>query len=57
MRAADPAASDLLSAEERWSRWLARGVEHDRRLRERMRYVTAAIAAGFVAWLFALATR
>ena len=56
MRAADPAASDLLSAEERWSRSLARGVEHDRRLRERMRYVTAAIAAGFVAWVFALAT-
>jgi hypothetical protein len=58
MRAVNSAAADLLSAEERWSRWLARGAELDRRLRDRMRYVTAAIAAGFVAWLvFVLTTR
>ena len=58
MRAADAAGRDLPGAEERWSRWLARGAEHDRRLRERTRYVTAAIAAGFVAWLvFVLTTR
>jgi hypothetical protein len=53
-----PAASDPLSAEERWSRWLAKGAVHDRRMRERMRYVTAAIAAGLLVWLaVAIATR
>jgi hypothetical protein len=58
MRASDPAATDPVTADERWSRWLARGAEHDRRLRRRMRYVTAAIAAGLVAWLvFVLLTR
>jgi hypothetical protein len=44
-------------ATERWTRWLAKGAAHDRRMRERMRYATALIAAGFLAWLaFVIAT-
>ena len=46
------------NAEERWSRWLARGAARDERLRERMRYVTVLVGAGLLGWLaFALATR
>jgi hypothetical protein len=51
-----PSASS--SAEERWTRWLARGAARDERLRERMRYVTILIGTGLLGWLaFALATR
>jgi hypothetical protein len=50
-------AGDTLSADQRWSRWLATGAAHDRRLRERMRYATALVGAGLLAWLaFAIAT-
>jgi len=46
-----------LSVEERWARWLAKGAAHDRQLHERMRYVTALVAAGLLAWLaFAIVT-
>ncbi len=49
--------SERPSADERWTRWLARGAAHDRRMRDRMRYVTALIAAGLIAWLvFVLVT-
>jgi hypothetical protein len=48
---------DAPSAEERWARWLAKGAAHDRRMHERMRYVTALVAAGLLAWLaFTIAT-
>lgn len=50
-------ASDPPSAEERWARWLGKGAAHERRMYERMRYVTALVAAGLLAWLaFAIAT-
>jgi hypothetical protein len=53
---ASPSASS--TSEERWTRWLARGAARDERMRERVRYVTALIGAGLLAWLaFALATR
>lgn len=50
-------ARDARSPDERWARWLAKGAAHDRRLHERMRYVTALVGAGLLAWLaFAIAT-
>jgi hypothetical protein len=50
-------AIEAPGASERWTQWLARGAAHDRRMRERMRYATALIAAGFLAWLaFVIAT-
>lgn len=50
-------APEAPSAAERWTRWLAKGAAQDRRMRERMRYVTALIAAGLLAWLaLAIAT-
>ncbi len=46
------------NAEQRWSRWLARGAARDERLRERTRYLTILVGAGLLGWLaFALATR
>lgn len=55
VHASSATASETPSADERWTRWLAKGAAHDRRMRERMRYVTALIAAGFLTWL-AIAT-
>jgi hypothetical protein len=50
-------AGDAVSAEERWARWLDKGAAHEQRMNDRMRYVTALVVAGLLAWLaFAIAT-
>lgn len=57
-RTAAAETSDTPSADERWTRWLAKGAAQDQRLRERMRYVIGLVGAGLLGWLaFALATR
>jgi hypothetical protein len=40
-----------ITADERWSAWVAKGVEHDRKIRKRAGAAFMAIAAGMVVWL------
>jgi hypothetical protein len=40
-----------LTSDERWTAWVAKGVEHDRKITKRARAVLVAIAAGVVVWL------
>jgi hypothetical protein len=35
-----------VSSDERWAAWVARGVEHDRKLKTRLIAIAAAVAAG-----------
>ena len=37
-----------LTSDERWTAWVAKGVEHDRKITKRARTVLLAIAAGVV---------
>ncbi len=44
-----------LTSDERWAAWVAKGEEHDRKIRKRARAVLVAIAAGVVlSWSIAL---
>jgi hypothetical protein len=38
--------AELLSSDERWAAWVARGVEHDRKLKKRAIAIATAVAAG-----------
>ncbi len=40
------ARAESISSDERWTAWVARGVEHDRRLKKRAVRIAAAVAAG-----------
>jgi hypothetical protein len=40
-----------LTPDDRWTSWVAKGLVHDRKIRERARAVLIAIAAGVVLWL------
>ncbi len=42
------ARPERLTSEERWTAWVAKGVEHDRKMTARARTVLVAIAAGMV---------
>jgi hypothetical protein len=35
-----------VSSDERWAGWVARGVEHDRKIKQRAIAIAAAVAAG-----------
>ena len=38
--------AESISSDERWAAWVARGVEHDRKLKKRAIAIAAAVAAG-----------
>jgi hypothetical protein len=38
--------AELLSSDERWAAWVARGVEHDRKIKKRAIGIATAVAAG-----------
>jgi len=38
--------AELVSSDERWAAWVARGVEHDRKLQKRAIAISTAVAAG-----------
>jgi hypothetical protein len=38
------------SSEERWRRWVARGVKHDRKIKDRGMVALAAVAVGLALW-------
>ena len=40
-----------VSSDERWAAWVARGVEHDRKLKKRAIVTAAAVAVGAALWL------
>lgn len=40
------ARPEIVTSEERWAAWVARGVEHDRRLKKRAIAIAAVAAAG-----------
>jgi hypothetical protein len=37
--------AESVSSDERWAAWVARGVEHDRKLKKRVIAIAAAVAA------------
>lgn len=45
----DPA--EVAAADKRWARWVAKGVERDRKSQKRVRMVAAVLLFGVVAWL------
>ena len=38
--------AELVSSDERWAAWVARGVEHDRKIKKRAIAIATAVAAG-----------
>ena len=38
--------AESVSSDERWAAWVAKGVEHDRKIKKRVIAIAAAIAAG-----------
>ena len=40
-----------LTSDERWTAWVARGAEHDRKITKRARAVLMTIAVGVAVWL------
>ena len=38
--------AEVVSSDERWAAWVAKGAEHDRRIKERAIAIAAAVAAG-----------
>jgi hypothetical protein len=38
--------AEFRSSEERWAAWVAKGVEHDRKIKERANAIAFAVAAG-----------
>lgn len=38
--------AEVVSADERWAAWVAKGAEHDRRIKERAIAIATAVAAG-----------
>jgi hypothetical protein len=38
------------SSDERWTRWVARGVEHDRKIKARGTMAVFAVAGGLALW-------
>jgi hypothetical protein len=43
--------ADGLTSDERWTAWVAKGVEHDRKMRTRARALLVGISAGAALWL------
>jgi hypothetical protein len=43
--------AEVLTKDERWAAWVARGVEHDRKLKKRSIAIACATAAGLALWL------
>jgi hypothetical protein len=40
-----------LTADERWAAWVARGAEHDKKVKSRAIAIAVAVAAGGAVWL------
>ena len=38
--------AESVSSDERWAAWVAKGVEHDKKIKKRVLAIAAAIAAG-----------
>jgi hypothetical protein len=38
--------AEVMSADERWAAWVAKGAEHDRKIKERAIAIATAVAAG-----------
>ena len=38
--------AEVVSSDERWAAWVAKGAEHDRKLKERAIAIATAVAAG-----------
>jgi hypothetical protein len=38
------------SSEERWTRWVARGLKHDRKIKDRGMVALATVAVGLALW-------
>jgi hypothetical protein len=48
---------ETLTTDQRWARWIAKGIEQDRRTRKQLVAVAVAIACGFLAWLMMVGVR
>ena len=43
--------AERVSSDERWAAWVARGVEHDRKIKNRAVAIATAVATGAALWL------
>lgn len=57
VRAVPFPGGEALTSDQRWARWIAKGVEQDRRTRKLVIALAVVVACGFLAWLMMVGVR